>query len=284
MRGWSGPSRRRAPRFRMQAPVDITVLRSGIPDKVPGRATNVCEQGIAAVLAGELLSGELVGLEVRLIPGREPLRARAKVRYQDKLQCGLEFVALTGEQRIAIRDWAKMSKAGPEATESVVALFEMADRKETAAKPEKSVLSPPKRRGFSRRWLVVAAVLAIAGGAFWWKWNRSWQEIESVGGNSGSVSADKPQVQVAAEVMQKLLVHRVEPVYPAEARKQHLQGVIALDIVVGRDGSVASMRAMNGPEILARAAMDALRWWKFEPYRLNGEPAAVETVVAVEFK
>ena len=77
--------------------------------------------------------------------------------------------------------------------------------------------------------------------------------------------------------MQKLLVHRVEPVYPAEARKQRMQGIIALNVVVGRDGSISSMRALNGPDILAQAAMDALRWWKFEPYRINGEPAPVET-------
>ncbi len=84
--------------------------------------------------------------------------------------------------------------------------------------------------------------------------------------------------------MEKLLIHRVEPVYPAEARRANIQGVIALDIVVGRDGAVASMRALNGPDVLARAAMDALRWWRFEPYRVNGEPAVVETTVAVEFK
>jgi protein TonB len=84
--------------------------------------------------------------------------------------------------------------------------------------------------------------------------------------------------------MEKLLVHRVAPSYPAEARKARLQGIIALDIVVGRDGSVVSMRPLNGPDVLARAALDALRWWKFEPYRVNGEPVAVETTVAVEFK
>lgn len=98
------------------------------------------------------------------------------------------------------------------------------------------------------------------------------------------VTAEKPQAQVAAEVMEKLLVHRVEPMYPAEARKADLQGVIAVDIIIGRDGSVVGMHAVNGPEVLARAAMDVLRWWKFEPYRVNGEPAVVETTVAVEFK
>ena len=60
--------------------------------------------------------------------------------------------------------------------------------------------------------------------------------------------------------------------------------MIALQVVVGRDGSISSMRALNGPDILAQAAMDALRWWKFEPYRINGEPAPVETTLAIEFK
>jgi TonB family protein len=128
----------------------------------------------------------------------------------------------------------------------------------------------------------VLAAFAVAG--FWWKWNRSWQELESGLKSQQTSSAENPQAQVPAEVMEKLLVHRVEPTYPPEARKTDLQGIIALDIVVGRDGSVVKMRPLNGPDVLARAATDALRWWKFEPYRLNGEPAVVETTVAVEFK
>src|SRR5450631_4848512 len=66
IRGWDGPSRRRVPRFLVQAPLDVTVLRSGIPDTVPGRSVNVCERGIAAILAGELIPGEAVGVEVHL--------------------------------------------------------------------------------------------------------------------------------------------------------------------------------------------------------------------------
>jgi outer membrane biosynthesis protein TonB len=89
--------------------------------------------------------------------------------------------------------------------------------------------------------------------------------LESELKNSQAASAEKPQAQVAAEVMQKLLIHKVEPAYPAEARQANLQGIIALDIVVGRDGSVVSMHPLNGPEVLAKAATDALRWWKFQP-------------------
>jgi protein TonB len=53
---------------------------------------------------------------------------------------------------------------------------------------------------------------------------------------------------------------------------------------VGRDGSVVNVKALNGPEILGQAAVDALRWWRFEPYRVDGKPVVVETTVAVEFR
>ena len=158
--------------------------------------------------------------------------------------------------------------------------------------PKEFVLKAATATGKKRSWrsgpwvtilsLVVLWTMIVLA-MFWWRWNRSWAELES-GLDKENTAAEKPQAQVSAEVMERLVIHRVEPVYPAEARQANLQGIIALDIVVGKDGSVVSMRALNGPDVLARAAMDALRWWKFEPYRINGEPAVVETTVAVEFK
>ncbi len=287
VRGWSGPSRRRVPRFLLQAPLDVTVLRSGIPDTVPGRSVNVCERGISAMLAGELVPGEAVGIEVRLSQAMDALRTRALVRYQDKLRCGLEFVGLSVEQRAAIREWAKESKAETEIIASPAAASE---KKGTDTGGGSGSASgggrgrKPKRKRHWLGWAIFLILVAAAAGVAWWRWNRGWDELESELKNRQVSSADKPQAQVAAEVMEKLLVHKVEPTYPPEARKENLQGIIALDIVVGRDGSVVSMHALNGPEVLARAAMDALRWWKFEPYRVNGEPAVVETTVAVEFK
>ena len=287
-RGWRGPSRRRVPRFPVQAALDVTVLRSGIPDTVPGRSVNVCERGISAMLAGELVPGEAVGIEVHLPLVTDPLRTRAMVRYQDRLRCGLEFVGLSAEQRAAIREWAKEAKVEAEVGVSPILPWRRpgagGGRDETSGsggprKPGK------KRRGMWRAIFVGFLLFAVVGAAvFWWRWNRGWEELESGLKSSQAASAEKPQAQVAAEVMQKLLIHKVEPAYPAEARQANLQGIIALDIVVGRDGSVVSMHPLNGPDVLARAATDALRWWKFEPYRVNGEPAAVETTVAVEFK
>jgi len=285
VRGWTGPSRRRVPRFLLQAPLDVTVLRSGVPDTMPGRSVNVCERGISAMLAGELVPGEAVGIEVRLPQATDSLRTRAMVRYQDKLRCGLEFVGLSAEQRAAIREWAKESKADPEMNASAAASSEKknADTGSGVNSGSGGGGKPKKKRPWLG-WAIFLIFVAAAAGVAWWRWNRGWDELESELKNRQVSSAEKPQTQVSAEVMEKLLVHKVEPTYPPEARKDNLQGIIALDIVVGRDGSVVSMRALNGPEVLARAAMDALRWWKFEPYRMNGEPAVVETTVAVEFK
>ncbi len=284
MIGWDGPSRRRVPRYTVQAPVDVMVLRSGVPDTVPGRSMNLGERGIAAVIAGELIPGETVGVEIILSPGMEPLRTQATVKYQQELRCGLEFAAMTVEQRSAIREWTRDTKVAVEVSAPPASVMAT---KATASEQDAVPLSRNNSRSSVRRgrvWLFFLILLGTAAAVYWWRWNRGWRELESGLKISDSAAAEKPSAQVPAEVMEKLLVHRVEPVYPAEARKQGLQGIIAIDIVVGRDGAVMTMRPVNGPDVLAKAAMDALRWWKFQPYRLNGEPVVVESRVAVEFK
>jgi TonB family protein len=285
-RGWQGQARRTSSRFHLNAPVDVTVLRSGIPQAVPGRCLNLGERGVAGVVAGELVPGEIVGVELRLPLLSEALQARARVCYHDKLRCGLEFLGLSEEQRAAIREWAERTKAKVEASPDIVELDVVEKDEKSAVQaeaPKEHEIRPNKAWA---KWLLAALLMLITAGAtagFWWTWKRGWEQLES-GLNKQETSEQAPSMQVPAEVMQKLLVHRVEPVYPPEAKKEGLEGVIALDVVIGRDGSVVSMHPLNGPEILARAAMDALRWWRFEPYRVNGEPAAVETTLAVEFK
>lgn len=270
----------------MQEPLDITVLRSGVPDKVPGRSLNLCERGLAAVLAGEVLPGEFVGVELRLPVLPEPLATRGQVRYQEHLRCGLEFVGLSAAQRAAIQDYTKKLK-GETATEAPAALA--VQNKTAANEPRVTPKTPPAQKKSKRKyraaaWIVVAMLISFAAGAFWWKWNRGWEDLESGLHKSEQTFTEKPQAQVPAEVMEKLLIHRVEPAYPLSARQAKLEATIALDIVIGRDGSVLRMHPLNGPDVLASAAMDALRWWKFEPYRINGDPAVVETTLAIEFK
>jgi len=271
-------SRRRVPRFRMEGPVDITVVREGVRDTIPGRSVNVGERGIGAVAAGELSAGESVELEIHFSETSEPLRATATVRYQDQLRCGLEFVGITAEQRAAIREWAKKANPEMEVTLAPV-IFNGAGTAWSSSSSRPAVRT--KERDLRWGWIVSCVLVVIASVVFWWEWNRGWEQIES---GTKSAEATSARVEVPTDVMQRLLVHQVQPVYPEEARKENLQGVIALEIVVAPDGSVVSTRALNGPEVLAQAAMDALRWWKFQPYRVNGKPVTVETTMAVEFR
>jgi TonB family protein len=272
-------SRRRGPRYRVQAPLDVTVLRSGIPDTLPGRSVNLGEHGVAAVLAGEVQTGEAVGVEIRLPQAVEPLRTRALVRNHDKLRCGMEFTGLSAEQQAAIRNWVGASKAEPELEVLTNIPIEAKEAPETTASDIAKPLTGKRGRG----WIFLLGSIAILLAVLWWRWNRGWEDLES-GLQRGATVAQQPQVHVPAEEMEKLVIHRVDPDYPAAARPGNLQGVIVLDVVVGGDGSVADMHALNGPEVLAQAAMDAMRWWRFEPYRVNGQPVVVETTVAMEFK
>lgn len=276
-------SRRRGLRYRVQAPLDVTVLRSGIPDTLPGRSVNLGEGGLSAILAGELLPGEAVGVEIRLPLAADPLRTRALVRHHDELRAGMEFVGLSAEQQAAIRDWAGTTKAEPEPGVREKISVESAGKGSESGGSGGAQPPPRSRRG--RGWIFLLLSAAILLALLWWRWNRGWEDLESgLRKNDKTVELQRPQTNVPANVMERLVRHRVDPDYPEAARPAKLQGVIMLDVVVGRDGSVVDVRALNGPEVLARAAMDALRWWRFEPYRVEGQPVVVETTVAVEFK
>src|ERR1700684_2359230 len=72
--GAGRPSRRRGLRYGVQAPLDVAVLRSGVPESVPGRSLNLGSGGVAAVLAAEVLPGEVVGVQILLPKALVPLR------------------------------------------------------------------------------------------------------------------------------------------------------------------------------------------------------------------
>src|SRR5262249_510354 len=146
---------------------------------------NVCERGIAAMIAGELVLGESVGVEVQLPLLHEPLRTRAMVRYQDRLRCGLEFVALSAEQRASIRDWAREAKAETEDSMGP-AVVNKSEKKEAKAPKDSgtSAATPssgkPRKRLLGVWWLlIIFIVIGTAAGVFWWRWNRAWDELES---------------------------------------------------------------------------------------------------------
>src|ERR1700675_2968937 len=101
------------PRHPINVTLDLIALRSGVPENLPGRCTDISEAGVGAVVAGELTAGQQVAVELRLPNVGVPVRARALVRYQSRLRCGLEFVGLPAEQKEMIRYWIYRSAAKP---------------------------------------------------------------------------------------------------------------------------------------------------------------------------
>ena len=271
---------RRALRHSVAVPVDLTVLRSGVPDSIPGRTVNVGENGLAAVIAGELRPGDLVGLEFRLPTVGARLRAKAVVRHHERLRCGLEFLGLSLEQRAMIRYWTEREQSPGSSDPLPVA----SNQPPEAATSVEAPTHGPRRLVMLRRALLVAVVaFVVIGGLGWWQWYAAWKELESRVPDTEVTSA-QPAAQVPAAVLEQLLTHKGEPVYPADARQANVQGTVLLDARIGRDGTVVNVRPVSGPEVLATAAVDAVRWWRFQPYQINGQPTEVETTVAVEFR
>ena len=83
--------------------------------------------------------------------------------------------------------------------------------------------------------------------------------------------------------MQASLVSQVKPVYPPLARQARVSGVVILEAVIGKDGSVAEIKVISGHPLLQQAAIDAVSQWKYKPTLLNGEPVEVVTTVTVNF-
>jgi protein TonB len=84
-------------------------------------------------------------------------------------------------------------------------------------------------------------------------------------------------------VMAAALIYKVQPQYPAIARAIHLAGTVYLRAIIATDGSVRQLEVISGSPILANTALQAVRQWRYQPTRLNGEPVEVETLITVHF-
>jgi periplasmic protein TonB len=95
--------------------------------------------------------------------------------------------------------------------------------------------------------------------------------------------ATPQRVRVSSGVSSGLLIRRVNPTYPPLARQARIQGVVILQAQISKDGSIENLQLISGHPMLAPAAIEAVKQWKYKPYLLNGEPVEVETQVQVNF-
>jgi len=92
------------------------------------------------------------------------------------------------------------------------------------------------------------------------------------------------RVRVSQGVSQGLVIKRVAPKYPQSALAAHIQGVVEIEATVTREGFVINPKVLSGDRVLAAAAIDAVKQWRYKPYYLNGEPVEIQTQISINFK
>ena len=95
--------------------------------------------------------------------------------------------------------------------------------------------------------------------------------------------ATPTRVRVSSGVSTGLLIRKVTPNYPPLARQARIQGQVVLQAEISKEGTIQNLQLISGHPMLAPAAIEAVKQWRYKPYLLNGEPVAVETQVVVNF-
>ena len=91
------------------------------------------------------------------------------------------------------------------------------------------------------------------------------------------------RVRQGGNLTASMLVHKVQPKYPEEARYKGIAGTVRLHVIIANDGSISQMEVISGDPVLAKSSQDAVRQWKYRVTYLKGEPVEVDTTVDVIF-
>ncbi len=95
--------------------------------------------------------------------------------------------------------------------------------------------------------------------------------------------ASPARVRVSSGVMAGHLLSKVDPVYPANAKAEHIAGAVVLHAIISEDGMVKDLSVISGPEKLRQSSLDAVRQWIYKPFQLQGKPVEVDTTVTIMF-
>ncbi|MBZ5666558.1 MAG: TonB family protein [Acidobacteriia bacterium] len=108
---------------------------------------------------------------------------------------------------------------------------------------------------------------------------------------SGLISAapnlPKPTLatlRISQGVSQGLVIKRVQPKYPQAALAVHAQGAVQIEATITKEGIVTNLKVLSGDPVLARAALEAVRQWRYKPYYLDGDPVEIQTQITINFK
>jgi protein TonB len=95
-------------------------------------------------------------------------------------------------------------------------------------------------------------------------------------------ASSKP-LAISSGVATGMLIKKTTPIYPLIARAARVSGTVELQATISKNGTIKDLHVVNGPDMLRQAAIDAVRTWRYKPYKLNNEPTEVETTIKVVF-
>ena len=91
------------------------------------------------------------------------------------------------------------------------------------------------------------------------------------------------RIRIPAQMAEANLVYDVTPKYPPEAGRERIEGTVVLLAVIGKDGAVEDVRVKSGLPLLAQAAIEAVKQWRYRPYLVNGEPVEIDSQITINF-
>jgi len=102
------------------------------------------------------------------------------------------------------------------------------------------------------------------------------------------LAATPHRIRVGGNIQATKLTYQVKPLYPETLQQQGIEGTVLLRAIITKDGtlnapSIMVISTLANPE-LAKAAIEAVKQWRYEPTLLNGEPVEVATTITVHFK
>jgi TonB family protein len=234
----------------------VSEIPEGSPgDSAPQRFDNVTTILSAAVIACAAL--------LVLLIGRHFVARKEIVRNQMASSVAMSQPAVTAPTSVADTHGAPAANANP-----------VPSAAPGAAKPPVGPFVPPGGLVISENGKEIFRQPAIQKGP-----DSQQQRVQRAAqAKPGNI------VKMSDEAAAGSLLHRVEPQYPEEGRRLGLQGAVVLDLHMAADGSVQDVQVVRGEPLLAQAASDAVKQWRFRPREVNGRPAEMQTRVTLNFK
>jgi len=91
------------------------------------------------------------------------------------------------------------------------------------------------------------------------------------------------RISISQGISQGMLIHQVHPLYPLMAKQARIQGDVLVRAFINKQGGVDDVTLVSGPSLLVRAALTAVKQWRYRPYLLNGQAVEVETLITIKF-